>query len=266
MGEPCGWAITQCGCGTCWDGYSPAVQARAAALAIGVMWAATGRQYGLCPVTLMPSNPRPRGGLYRTYPVLSRTAVADWDGTAAMFPYIVDGVWRNACGSGCSCRTACGVELPGPVAAITAVLIDGDEVDPAAYQIHNRTLLVRIDGDCWPVCQTYGVAIPGFEVMYERGRALPLNVQAAAETLACEYAKACVGGVCALPGQLSSLSRQGVEVTIAQVDRSGPGLRTGIQVVDDAITAVNPANLTERPEVWSPDLPDDRVVTWQASS
>ena len=265
MGSPCGWSIENCGCGTCWADYSPATQDNAAALAIGLMWAATGRQFGLCEVTVMPHNPGRRDPLYQTFP--ASAPLGGEPGTLGIYPVLDSGTWRNLCGGGCSCRSTCQVLLDGPVASIVEVQVDGEVVDPAAYRVHDREALVRIDGTCWPVCTKVDTPIPGFEVTYERGSPIPDQVQAAVEVLACEYAKACANQACRLPKRLASLSRQGVEVTLAQVPDPGQGvLRTGIQVVDDAITAVNPWGLVERPMVWSPDQPTHPSITWWAGS
>ena len=264
---PCGWTVETCGCGTCWDGYQPAVQARAETLAATVMWAATGRRYGPCEVTVLPCNPRRELPLYQAFSVVDPLGIDSVSGGFAG-PVLDDGTWFNRCSVlGCSCRARCEVPLDGPVAEIVEVTIDGEVVPPAAYQVHDRTILVRIDGDCWPVCQTYGTEIPGFAVTYARGLEIPPAVQAGFELLACEYAKACVGGVCALPPRLASLSRQGVEVTVAEVPTEPGGLvRTGIKTVDDIIAADNPYGLAAPAEVLSPDQPRFRTVTFQGGS
>jgi parallel beta-helix repeat protein len=262
----CGWEIDQCGCGSCWDKHTPATREKAAALAIHVMWAATGRRYGECELTVMPCNPQQPDALYQTYPVANSGGYDPFGGGSTMQPVLEAGQWRNRCGGGCSCSAVCEVNLDGPISDVVEVTVDGDVVDPAAYEVHDGHLLVRKDGDCWPTCQTYGVEVPGFTVTYLRGDPIPPAVQAAAEILACEYAKACTGGDCALPNRLASLSRQGVEVTVADVPTVGGQVRTGIKMVDDIIAADNPYGRAERPQVVSPDLPPLRVVTWTASS
>lgn len=262
----CGWSVDTCGCGTCWDNYPPAVQARAAALAIHVMWTATGRRYGPCEMTVLPCNPIPAGPLYRSFPVTDPFGYG-LDGGSNFVPVLAAGEWSNrACGSGCRCTARCEVELPPPVHTITEVTVDGLIVPASAYQVHDNRLLVRTDGDCWPTCQVYGTEIPGFTVTYTRGEPIPDPVQAAAEVLACEYAKACSGGACKLPQRLASLSRQGVDVTVLDVPSEGGRIRTGITFVDDIISADNPYGLASAAGVFSPDLPDPRVVTFQGGS
>lgn len=268
MGTPCGWSIEQCGCGSCWDNHSPATQARASALAIGLMWAATGRQFGLCEVTTRPANrrPTPSDPLYQTFPV--NAPYGDEGGGLGIYPVLDSGTWRNLCSpGGCnSCTDGCQVQLPDPVAEIVEVRIDGIAVDADTYEVQSRRILVRYD-DCWPTCQRFNTEVPGFEVTYLRGTPIPDNIQAALEILACEYAAACTGGECRLPQRLASLTRQGVEVTVAEVPPSAGGvIRTGIQTVDDAIASVNPFNRVARAEIYSPDMPQVRTTTWRSGS
>lgn len=262
----CGWSVDTCGCGSCWDTYPPATQARAAALAIHVMWTATGRRYGACEVTVLPCNLRPLPPLYQSFPVTDPFGYG-LDGGAAFRPTLEAGQWSNrTCGDGCGCSARCEVDLPGPVNTITEVTVDGDIIPASAYEVHDKRLLVRKDGECWPTCQLYGTEIPGFTVTYARGDPVPDPVQTATEILACEYAKACAGGACRLPQRLASLSRQGVDVTVLDVPTEGGRVRTGITPVDDIIAADNPHGLAAACEVFSPDLPPPRVVTFRGGS
>lgn len=269
MGAPCSWTIdedagTRCGCagGKCWTGYSPAVRARASALAAHWMWAATGRRYGLCEVSVLPCNPGPVEPLYQEYGLAGSPGGVD----------IIGGQWRNVpCGGGCSCSATapCEVELPGPVDSITEVLVDCALVSPDAYRVYGRRLLTRLDGECWPSCQSYASEFPAFEVIYMRGVAVPDHIQYAYETLACQLAKACNGAEdCALPQRMRTLTRQGVTLEVATEEAQSVGgkLRTGIKAVDDVVAADNPYGLTERPRVSSPDLPGVRVATWTGGS
>lgn len=267
MGEPCGWTIEQCGCGKCWDGLSPATREIASAIATTVMWAATGRRYGLCELTVLPCNPPAVEPGYQTYPV---GGFDPWSlgGTSGLaVPVINSGVWTNQCGAiGCTCRAACEVPLDGPVADVVDVFIDGEPL-AGGYEIHNGFLLVRTDGQCWPTCQTFGVEVPEFEVVYHRGEPIPSPVQWGSNLLACEYGKACQGKDCGLPSRMTRLTRQGVEVQVADIPKDGKGrIRTGLRLVDDVIDADNPYGLAERTMVTSPDLVPPRVVTWRSGS
>lgn len=259
---PCGWTIITCGCGACWDTYSPAVQERAAALAAMQMWAATGRRYGLCTITVQPCRPRPDLPLYQVYPVL-------WDGWGTgggiVAPYINEGgQWANGCWGGCRCVARCEVPLEGPTttAAVGDILVDGVLVPTDAYQIQNGNLLVRIDGQCWPTCNDYSKQDPAtFVVTYGRGEPIPPAVQGAFEILACEYAKACTGGKCRLPRRLQSLTRQGVDLQVVPTHDYWDRMMTNITEVDAVIVADNPHRLSQRPQIFSPDMPPPRMVT-----
>jgi len=149
------------------------------------------------------------------------------------------------------------VYLPGPVLSVTSVTIDGIVLADTSYRVDNREILVRTDGECFPECQNMNLNGPAegtFEVTYSRGKAVPLAGQIAAGLLACEFAKACAGQDCGLPANLSSLARQGVEVTmIDPTDVLDAGL-TGVPNVDLWIRSVNPARLAQRPRVFSPDV------------
>jgi hypothetical protein len=253
---PCGWTITKCGCGVCWDTYTPQVKATASHLAIMTMWAATGRQFGRCQITVQPCTRRDLLPQYQTYPV-------DSDGYLSG-PYISGGVWHNDCPgtdeSTCSCSVdgKCSVLLDGPTttAGIVAVTLAGVALPAGSYVVLNGNTLVRTDGQCWPSCPSVtSQTTPDFEVTYLVGRVIPDAVQAATERLACEYAKACKGGPCVLPQTLKTLTRQGVELEVADLPDEGTAIRTGIREVDTIIKAVNPHGLTRRPSVLSLDMP-----------
>ena len=262
---PCDWPIdTSCCPG--WDDYTPEVQAAATSWATFILDALTGRQFFQCPVNYRPCGPRCQGGGgYMTWPVASPgvgSAPGPW-----MVPWIDSGIWRNCgCTGGCSCEARCEVPFPTSVAEVVEVRIDGVVLDPSAYRLDSwRGIprLVRTDGDCWPQCQDMNVgsdAVGSFVIVYQPGRLLPVAGQIAAGELACEFAKACAGAECALPQQLASLSRNGVEVTVADPEQLFDNGLTGLANVDLFIRAVNPHKRASRTRVSSPDLPRGRFV------
>jgi hypothetical protein len=130
-------------------------------------------------------------------------------------------------------------------------------------------LLVRIDGECWPSCQTMSAEEGeegSFVVTYGLGQPLPIALQVAAAMLACEYSKALAGGPCKLPSKMTRLSRQGVEVELEAPDATGES--TGIREVDQLIGMLNPSRRTSPPMVLSLDLPEqcDRMTVIGAGS
>jgi hypothetical protein len=257
MSSPCVWTLDTGCCTDLWSTLDDAAKARASAFGTDIMWAATGRQFGVCPVTVRPCFNNRYNGL----------GVWWYDGS--FWPYIWNGQWFNA---GCACFGRCNCQplpftqawLPGPIAGVSEVRVDGVLIDPASYRVDDAQWLVRQDGDIWPRCQDYNLAagLPGtWSVTYFRGTAVPASVLTAAGTLACEYAKACAGQDCRLPGRVSQIIRQGVSITMVDVDsliRSG---FTGLVEVDQIIQAYNPGRLTRRLRVYSPDTEVDRVTT-----
>ncbi|HSX97267.1 MAG TPA: hypothetical protein VLG91_07730 [Streptomyces sp.] len=177
-----------------------------------------------------------------------------------MIPYVDGGLWRNcACPGACGCEARCEVPFPGSVASVDAVYVDGIELTATAYRLDSyrgRPRLVRTDGDCWPLCQDMNVgpqAVGSFTIVYRPGRPLPLAGRIAAGDLACEFAKACSGAACALPAQLASMSRNGVDIEMVDPTTFIEGNRTGIRSVDLFVQAVNPYAVTSRSRVASPD-------------
>ena len=146
-----------------------------------------------------------------------------------------------------------------PVAQVDEVLIDGVTLDPSAYRLDSwrgRPRLVRTDGECWPQCQDFNVGpgdVGSFVIVYRPGKRLPRAGEIAVGELAVEFAKACIGGPCALPGQMASLTRNGVDLEMVDPTTILDDGKTGIQNVDLFIHAVNPYRLAARSRVVSPD-------------
>lgn len=269
---PCDWDVDPIELGVC-DGWAEVPEARretALALASSFLWGATGRQFGVCPVTVRPNQSGGPELAYQAFPVLlgAQAGLGVPGG-----PFLFGGRWFNAgCVSACCGNQACAVVLRGPVHSVDEVLVDGEVVPASAYRVDvtgGAWLLVRTDGECWPVCQDFR-AEPGeegaFSVTYGMGLEPPLALLTAAAMLACEYAKALAGGPCKLPAKMTRLSRQGVEVELEPpAPEDG---KTGIREVDDVITTYNPGRRQRPPVVLSLDLPEacDRVTTIPAGS
>jgi hypothetical protein len=258
---PCSWniGIPEC-CEDFWVTLSPAMQASAAAYASLALWARTGRQYGLCPVTVRPC------GRWCT-----DDGVGGWYWGGGMFlPYIVDGTWRNCwCGcnggSCCSCQPSCQVYLPGPVGEIISVTVDGVVIDPATYRVDDQRWLVRTgEGNCWPDCQDFDVnsGTGTFFVTYTRGEEPPAPLLTAAGTLACEWARACLGQDCRLTPYIIGLSRQGVDFSAVDPMTLLDLGFTGLFEVDSLIAALNPYQQTHRMRLLSPDIDGPRMTTF----
>jgi len=237
-----------------WAELSPEDQSRATNYATTVLWAATGRRYGLCELTVRPCGRRTDHSSLWGY--VWDTAAAGW------YPYLdATGTWRNcSCGlGGCACGPRCEVWLPGPVHEVKEVIQDGLVVDPSAYRVDDGRWLVRIDGGCWPEHADLSTDTDRFQVTYVRGTKPPAVLINAAEVLACEFAKSIRNQECRLPARMSSLTRQGVTMTALDTDSLTRRNFTGIPEVDQVIFALNPYGLFARPRVMTPDMPPPRI-------
>lgn len=256
---PCDGWDPDTSCCPDWDTYTPELQQSAIDYATFVLWAATGRRFGLCTKTVRPCTGTTcnQAGIYGFY----------WS-EGAWLPYILNGLWRNyTCG--CVCSATCQVYLPGPVNSIISVTVDGETVDPASYRVDNAQWLVRTHNesieDCWPSMQDFNMDPPAadtFVVSYLRGLAVPPVLQKAAGELACEWAKSCLGLPCRLPSRVTSISRQGISVSLVNVDELLRNGLTGLESVDQIIHSVNPFGLASSMKIASPDIEQIRETTW----
>lgn len=258
---PCNWSVEGTCCDDIWDAATPELQQAAAEYGAFVMWAATGRRYGACERTVRPCGNQ------------CDNCQQGWYWSDGFFiPYILNGEWRNCwCGCDgagcCTCAPRCQVYLPGPVASIpvTGVSIDGVVLEQDGHwRVDDGKWLVRIDGECWPDCQDYNVnngESNTFQVVYNKGLAVPSLLENAAGQLACEWIKACQGLPCRLPQRVQSVVRQGVTISMVDVDTVlGKGW-TGIAEVDQIIAMFNPYGLKSRMKIASPDAPVTRIAT-----
>lgn len=271
---PCaGWDLDY-GCDPNWDTYSPSLQAAATSYASTVLWAATGRRFGLCTRTIRPCGMDCTGGNLGGW---------GWGGgyywsEGTWLPYIgFDGLWRNCwCGCNgtpgcCQCQVDCQVYLPGPAAAVLSVTVDGEVIDPATYRIDNGIWLVRTretsdeaNPPCWPEFQDYNVDSGNhtFIITYQQGLPVPAPLQRAGGELASEYAKACLGLPCRLPSRTTSIARQGVTISLTDVNVLLEKGLTGVATVDQLIRTYNPSGLVSALRVSSPDTERIRETTW----
>lgn len=218
----------------------------------------TGYRLALCPLTLSPGRATCEPGTYFAAPV---------GGAHGPFhPYLgVDGHWRNAVhSSGCRCDLATELRLPGQVARLIAVEVDGVVLPSTSYRVENGNILVRMDGKTWPLASS-AHAEPGelgsIVVTYFDGVAPDDLADWAAGKLAREYLDLLDGKRCSLPSQVTAVTRQGVTFEMAQSVFS-PGQSTGIVEVDVYVARLNPHGLKVPSRVFSIDTMDrDRVVT-----
>lgn len=224
-------------------------------MAVEYLWRWTGKRFGVCEVEVSPcrtdcSNAQNGSSTYFETP----------GGGFAWEPQLIAGEWLNLscgyCRGDCSCSRVFSIALPGPVAEISGIWIDGELLPPSAYVMQGVNRLTRIDDEGWPTCSQPGVPIdsPGtWGIRYKMGVPVPTSGQVAAARLAVEFSKAmCGDSSCQLPQRLQSISRQGVTVAVLDSFDDIDTGHTGIWIVDQWVASVMKPNV--RSQVMSPDL------------
>lgn len=258
-----GWAPNTALCAR-WSTYSATAQAYAQLVAARVLWAATGRRFGLEQVAVRPSRPV-NTPLYRTYPVgfagygfwtlfgVNGGAAFQVIGTCGCGPEAITGM------STCSCSGA-SIAIPDEVSSIVSVMVDGVTLDPSAYTLLGG-YLTRTDGLVWPNVQNFAVPLgqPGtWAVTYMQGTAVPDDLNDAAGIYACQIGAAVTGGSCQLPNRVQSVTRQGLDIQYIDPGNYLQENRTGYDLVDTVIATYNPHGLTQGARFVSLDMPQFR--------
>lgn len=261
---PCEWDWCKPTCCDEWDEASDAERDRARNLAMFLLWAETGRQFGKCPTTIRPC---------RRQCVDSASVRGAWQGSR-WTPVLDDGRWFNVdCGCkghSCSCTAVCEIELEGWFPEPVEVQIDGEVMPLTMFRVDNgRRLVWEGDGCVFPTCQDLSKPLgePGtWAVTYRHGLPLPPGGAEVTSELACELLLACnpdTAGQCRLPDNIASLSRQGVDIDFNQDDAAGAsGGAFGVPSIDRWVKAANPNGRVAPPAVWSPDVQRAVVPTW----
>lgn len=236
---------------------SPTVTAQAVELATEVVWALSGRQFGLCEVTLRPCRRDCADFPWPNQPT-------EWAGTSWLSSALINGQWFNIvcgrCSRGCSCSTISEILLPAPVHSIVEVKIDGAVVSGSEYRLDDNRILVLLDGD-WPSCND--LALPDTEpgtwsVTARYGVEVPTGGSWAVGELACELIRARNGEDCRLPKDVQQLVRQGVTLQFPNILELIDSGKTGLYLVDQFIATWNPHGLKRRSGVYSVDNPPHR--------
>jgi hypothetical protein len=233
-------------------GYDAAVEAQENAIKIAVhlLWALTGRVYGVCETKARPCTT----GIYRPPFISGWSPDSGFNGR----PYLIwsgSGWSTDACGCGATCVASgpYAAHLPGPVYPEDAthpitVLIGGDVLDHDHWVLEGD-VLYRRDAP-WP---SQNMGKPDGEdctwsVIYWRGLKVPAYVGVFVGTLAAEMLAAAAGENCRLPASVRRVSRQGVSMEIdpASIVQSG---MTGLLEIDRWIASLNPHRLMQPPSV-----------------
>lgn len=261
---PVDWSV--CSAETLAD-LTPAQQALSEAMAAQTLRMLTGYRVGGCPVTVRPCNRSCIPGSWLTAPDAGSYFAGVFGGGFGFSPYIgLNGQWMNACGcrgDGCSCVKVREVMLPGTAGRVDSVVVDGVTLPPTSYRIDNGNMLVRTDGEDWPVCQDMNLdsGEGTFLVTYLDGTPIDGVGAYVAGLLAAEFAAACIGAACALPASVQSITRAGVQMDFSE--EMFPGGETGQRTVDSYIRIWNPT-ATLPAGIYSPDYKRGRRTTWRA--
>lgn len=235
---------------------SPSATGAAVQMATEVLWALSGRQFGLCEVTLRPCRKDCVDQIYWGNQFLP------WQGSYPQ-PALIGGQWFNlvcgGCGGDCACTSISEVVLPNVVNEILEVKVDGEILEEDEYRVDNGNLLVRLGAD-WPHCQELNLpdTEPGtWSVTAEYGLEVPELGQWAVGELACELMTLMRGEECRLPANVARMTRQGVSFDFTTLMSGG---KLGMYWSDLFLGAVNPGGLTSRAKTYSVDHPGPRRV------
>lgn len=135
-----------------------------------------------------------------------------------------------------------------PVRSINKITINGEEASLADYQLRNYSYIVKTNKTAWNF-------YPGYEVCveYRYGARPPRMGVEAAVKLANELILAIENSPdCAIPANVTSVSRQGMEFQMTDPQTFIEQGRTGIREVDMFIAAANPTKSRKRARLFSP--------------
>jgi len=141
------------------------------------------------------------------------------------------------------------VRLPrNKITAVTSVTINGDPFTD--FELERTGWLRRTDGLGWSVCDD------STSITYQYGSPPPMGAVEAVVQLGTEFAKSLndIKG-CKLPDRVTSVSREGVTMTVIDPQTFLSQGRTGLYLVDLWLGAVNPQSRPQAASIWSPDLP-----------
>lgn len=164
----------------------------------------------------------------------------------------VDGwLWPSATGwPGVHINAPYAIRLPrNRISAVTSVTVNGNPF--TGWELDGVTgWLRRTDGLGWGVCDD------STSVTYQFGSPPPMGAVEAVVQMAVEFAKSVYGLTgCKLPDRVTSVSREGITMTVIDPQTFLDKGRTGLYLVDLWLGAVNPKSRPDQASIWSPDVP-----------
>lgn len=236
-----------------WGGRKPADAEDSAALdAEAFAWTsflqlAAGR-LAVCPITVRPVTPT-------TWQTWVTSPAGTWPGSnTEIYRLPQDAALHQDALFGMGFASHKRQQLPRPVGQIVSVVIDGATLGANQYRLDDG-VLVRVDGDEWPIAQDLEAAsgsVGVWEVTYYRGYRPSLSVVRAVGVLAYEFYLGFSGSnKTRLPERVTAVTRQGVSFQMpANLFDDG---RTGIREVDQVLRRYNPNGLKQATVIASPD-------------
>jgi hypothetical protein len=208
------------------DGYTSDLVEQATTAARTLLWALTGRRFGVFTTT----------GEQIRFPACKSRAPGIEGTLYARYQEDVDTCLRAV--------------LPrSPIRSVEAVRRDGVVLASTQYWTEGNHILVK--GLC-PSCD--GCAPPLFEVDYTSGIVPDAIGRMALGEVACELMVGFGGGACKLSTRAVSISRQGVTIDLEDATALLEGGLLGLTMADAFIRSVNPARLVRASRVLSPDV------------
>jgi len=237
-----------------------AVTGEAVQMAADVLWIATGQRFGRCTTKLRPCREECNKGWFgwdQWWPGVGSGIRTSTGGGPR--PWWYNGVWYNICGTcagSCSCTLIDEALLPAPTREVIEVKLDDLVMDPSRYRVDENRKLVRIDGQLWPMCQDMAADDdqPGtWSVTISVGEDVPLLARRAVGQLAAEFAKDCADEGCELPFEITSLSRQGLNMQFNTSETNELLNTIALRWVNLFVNTYNPNGLKHRAKVYDVD-------------
>ena len=207
-------------------GLDPGELELALARATEIVWALSGRQFGVCTVRVRPCDLPGRCSHRRR---------------------------------GCRCGIVSELDVGLRPLVDAQVTVDGEPLPSDAWRIDDGRWLVRLDGDPWPRCQDMAVEddeAGSFVVDATYGVEPPLSGVGAVMALACQLAMSrdpSRSSECVLPKRVTSVTRQGLTVLALDPFEFLDQGRTGVYEVDQFLAAFNPDGVAAPPRIVTPD-------------
>jgi hypothetical protein len=215
------------------------------------LWRLTGKQYGICEITVLPL------GVGTCWPVCSGYETFN---RSTWYFDRAHNCWYGANGRYARDEGYLGVPEVrlgfANVQEVTQVAISGVPLDAASYRVDDGRWLVRTDGLVWPTNDDVTLTPPLFQVTLRHGLPIPPDGVNAAAVLACELALGCAqDNACRLPKRVQTITRQGVSMVLMDPLTILDEGKFGIPEVDYFVKGANPYGNRQRARVVNPDVP-----------